>query len=268
VRNDSLRKQVYRHIREKLASGHLHAGSVISEMSLAKELGISRTPVREAIRQLQSEGLVKQVPRYGTVIRTPRRAEITELFQYREALETYAIGLATDQLSPADLRMLDKLCEQIQEIGEELRRSGCCSLDEDMLRRFLAADMAFHAILLRAAGNGRIMKSVDDLRVLTRIFSAARHVHNQELVERTYQMHREIVEALQNGDREAARQAMARHIRSSLEYTLDHYERMQEEADRRPSMMDLGLPPEVIESLKSIEEQFHGKTAEAEIAVR
>lgn len=250
--SESLQEKAYRYIRGRIASGHLHAGSVVSEASLAKEIGISRTPVREAIRQLKTEGLVKQVPRYGTVIRTPSRHEIVELFQFREAVESYAASIAAAGISKADLLTLKQLCEQIDIIERELEQSGEDALDADGLRNFLAVDMAFHAVLLRAAGNARIAKTVNDLRVLTRIFSAESRVHDLAIVREANACHKEIFEAVELSDGEAARLAMARHISSSLRISLQHFDRMRMSEAGRQSV-NLDLPEDVIQSLQHME---------------
>src|SRR5438105_3197888 len=82
----SLAQKAYEHLQEGIFSGRLRAGTVISEEALAKELGISRTPVGEAIRQLAGEGLVEQVPRYGTIVKPLDRRELQELYEIRDAL--------------------------------------------------------------------------------------------------------------------------------------------------------------------------------------
>src|SRR6201995_3075492 len=87
IASNPLREQAYKHIHGKLLAGELPAGHVLSEHSLAREIGISRTPVREAIQRLEQEGVLEQIPRYGTVVRRPERRDLEELYQLREALE-------------------------------------------------------------------------------------------------------------------------------------------------------------------------------------
>src|SRR5262245_15044729 len=93
----TLVQRAYEHIQEAILSGHLPAGSVVSEAVLAKSLGISRTPVGEAIRQLAREGLVQQVPRYGTIVKPIDRRELIELYEMRAALESYAAARAAEK---------------------------------------------------------------------------------------------------------------------------------------------------------------------------
>ena len=256
---DTLRRKAYQHIHSQLASGRLKVGSVVSEMALAKEIGISRTPVREAIRQLQTEGFIEQIPRFGTIVRKPARREIVETFQLREALESYAAALAAEHMPSSDLTLLRKLCEQLGVVAAELKASGNRSLDTEMLRSFLAADMAFHALLIRAAGNERIMKIINDLHILIRVFGAERHDHRLAIVEEACEDHQHVFEAIEQGDADAARRQMARHIRRSMKHTLDHYDQMQAEVEgaRAP----LPLPDHVLAELERIEDDL---SAEAE----
>jgi DNA-binding GntR family transcriptional regulator len=219
--DNTLRQRAYELIQGKLLTGELRGGSLISENALAAEMGISRTPVREAIHQLEIEGFVEKVPRYGTLVRAPDRDEIRELFDLREALEIYAAAEAASRLSPADLEMLELLLSEMKAAAQEFRDSGRDFLDERMLRRFLTADMGFHMTLIRATNNRRFMKILTDFRVIQRIFGYHRVRHGRSVVEEACRQHGEILEAIRNGDADAARSAIARHIRTSKEHSLE-----------------------------------------------
>jgi DNA-binding GntR family transcriptional regulator len=249
----TLRRKAYNYIHAKILSGDLPNGHQVSELSLAKEIGISRTPVREAVQQLQREGLVEQLPRLGTIVRTPERRDIVELFELREALEPFAVGLAARRAPRSDFPTLDKLCAEMDGIGEELRESGKTTLDPTRLKRFLTTDMAFHVMLLRASGNHRMMRIVADSRVLLRIFSARRQEHNLAVLRETYQFHSHILEAVEKGDPVAATAAMAEHIQVSKRETLEHYDRVHAEAGGRPSV---GLPEHLLEELDKVIREF------------
>ena len=88
----SIRERAYLHIQQLLLSGQLEAGSSVSELLLAKELGSSRTPIREAMNQLAAEGLLEQSPNGGMIVAQLGREDIIELYELREALEVYAVG--------------------------------------------------------------------------------------------------------------------------------------------------------------------------------
>src|SRR3954468_7860578 len=138
----TLVQKAYDHIQEAILSGHLPAGSVVSEAALAKSMGISRTPVGEAIRQLSREGLVQQVPRYGTIVKPIERRELVELYEMRAALESYAAAKAGEEFEEQTIRRLQQFCDVMHNIAEELEDAGTSELDESRLSRFLAADMA------------------------------------------------------------------------------------------------------------------------------
>src|SRR5215213_30844 len=123
-RDMSLAQKAYDHLQEGVLSGRIRSGEVISEAALAKELGISRTPVGEAIRQLVREGLVEQVPRYGAIVRGIDRQELIDLYEMREALESYAAAKAAEVVTEPMLARLEQFCDVMERIGQELQASG------------------------------------------------------------------------------------------------------------------------------------------------
>jgi len=247
----SLSQRAYEHIQKQILDGELPAGSQLSEQSLAESIGVSRTPVREAIRRLVAEGLLEQLPRYGTIVRTPGRREIVELYEVREALESWAAAEAARRLGADDLDLLEKLCNQMRDIEGELRASGA-TLDAAGLRRFLAADMAFHTVLIRASGNRRILKIVGENRVLTRIFRTHRQGHDAEVVHRAHAFHRGILEALRAGDAEAASRRMAEHVRTSKQQALDAFDRREAEGASAQAI-PLDLPDDLLAELNQMD---------------
>lgn len=244
----SLCDRAYQHILRKLTSGQLVAGSLISEPSLAEELGMSRTPVREAIKRLEHEGLVDQVPRYGTVVRQPGRRELAELFEMREAMECHAMALAAEAIGAADLKLLHRLVDEMQRVADALTDGGHQALEGAALRRFLAADMAFHTVLLRAAGNQRMMKAVAEWRVFMRIFSTPRQTHDLRVVRSTLSYHRRILEAVEHQRPDPACALMREHIRVSREEALACFDthRAGRPSDER---LVLALPEDLADEL-------------------
>lgn len=237
-----LRQQAYDFIQEGIVSGRLAAGRQLSELSLAKQMGISRTPVREAIRRLVHEGLLEQVPRYGTIVRTPQRRDIVELYELREALEGYAIGHAAERINAKDLELLARLCDEIKRIGGQLRRSGAPALAGRMMEQFLTADLAFHMVILRAAGNGRLLKIVSESRVLTRVIGMKRQEHTVMVVEGTYRSHRRILGALQRHNPKAARELLVAHVTHSKQEAVQAFDRASLDQDL---ILPLGLAAEL-----------------------
>ncbi|MBL8797093.1 MAG: GntR family transcriptional regulator [Planctomycetia bacterium] len=250
-----LRQRAYDYLHERILSGALVAGSQVSELSLAREIGISRTPVREAIRRLVHEGLLEQLPRYGTIVRAPQRQDLVELFEVREALEGHAVALATERLHVDDLARLERLCDQMALLGDELEASGATVLDPSHLQRFLAADLAFHMLLMRAAGNGRLLKIVADSRLLTGIFGTPRQQHTLHVVRDTHRHHNRILRAIKKGDGDTARRLLTEHIRASKQASLEHFDRTQ---GARAAALPLGLPADLLAALDRIEQSTAG----------
>jgi len=246
------RKQAYQYIQQRILSGDLPAGTQISELALAKEIGMSRMPIREAIRQLEVEGLVRQVPRFGTIVHSLDRSEMAELYEVREALESHAAEIVAGQLSSEDKQILSLLCSKILLVGRELQGGDEKLFSPGLMQKFLAADMGFHMVILRASGNRRMMKIVSDLRVLSRIFTAKRETHDLKIVIGVYRFHRRILRALCQGNGEVARYWMREHIRESRRLALESFDRRQAMGEAR-SALPLALPQDLLEEINQIE---------------
>jgi len=247
------RRQAYAYIQQKILSGDLPVGRQVSEASLAREIGISRTPVREAIQQLGREGLVEQVPRLGTMVRALERRDLVEIFELREALEPFAVGQAAKHIGRADLERCSKLCDEIHKLAREATEP----LTGDKLRRFLAADMGFHMILICAGGNQRIQKIVVDSRVLLRIFNTDRQNHNRHILDETDRFHSQILRAVRDADPESARHLMSEHIQASKLETLEYFDRGVGGVEHSP--LALGLPEDLLEELSRIVDETETK---------
>ncbi len=216
-----LSRKAYDHIHRSILSGSLPQGAVVSESSLARQIGVSRTPVGEAIRQLAAEGLVEQIPRFGTVVRRIDRRELTELYELRLVLECHAASRAAQTISPMRLAQLQAVCKVIEEVVREAPTRADGEIEERFLQRFLPADMAFHLLVIRACENRRLIKVVHETRTISRIFQLRRHRHDLSVVAQAHQAHLLILDALRRRDGEAARNLMAEHIQTSLQYALD-----------------------------------------------
>jgi len=254
IKSDSLRDQAYQRIRGKMVLGRLASGSQISEPKLVEMLGIGRTPVREAIQQLEVEGLVERIPRKGTIVRVPNRDDIIDLYELREGLESFAVRLATRRIGALELVRLRALCNQLKQVADETIARDETILNAEGMCRFLAADMSFHLLLINATGNRHIMKIVSDSHVMSQIFGTARQEHNLEVVQATYQNHREILEAVASADTQTASALMVRHIRRSMCESLEHYFQQAEQVPADGDLLkDLPLPEELLMEISRVE---------------
>lgn len=225
-----MRMKAYLLIQKKIASGELSAGSLISELALSKELGSSRTPVREAAGQLLAEGLLELSPGGGIVVTQLTRQGIIDLYELREALEVFAVGRAArNNMRLADRERLESLIEETQILLKELKASGKQELSAEQMRRFSVSDLGFHALLIRMAANVRILKVVNDTRLMMRIFSIQRSGHKRDELERIYKQHRDILKAVVEQDAERAQKLLSEHIQASARERLEGFDHSERE---------------------------------------
>lgn len=219
-----LPRRVHATLRSRLLDGTLLPGTRLDYKQLAQELGVSTTPVREAVTQLASEGFVDLVPRLGAVVRSLNQNTAAELYEVREAIETYAALKAAERLSGRHLELLKQQLATMQRVFGEFQKSGQLCLDADALDEFLDADLAFHKTVLLGARNPALARTVEESQVQARIFFADRGIHEEHRLLMACQQHREILDALEKRDGAGASEAMRRHIRTSLQLTLEHLE--------------------------------------------
>ncbi len=261
MQSASLFQQAYSRIQDEILRGELPPGGRVSEISLARQLGLGRAPVREALRQLQNDGVMRQIPRYGTVVRMPRRRDVVDIYELREALETYAVGKAVERIRPEQLERLEHLLEEMREAVETLKQSDADRLAPEAIQRHLAADMAFHAVLVSASGNLQIADTIRKKRVLARILTTHVSPFDLPMITRVYRFHCRILQAVKRGDADGARLATAEHIRSGMEEMLGNLDRREEQrelqeadlvAEAEDALLDSGYPlPEAYSELSS-----------------
>ena len=203
IERTSVRAQVRQILRAQVASGTLAPGEIHSALTLANQLGVSATPVREAMLDLVSAGLVEALPNRGFRVLSISAADLDEIVTLRIWLEVPAlepvIALATD----AQLAALRPLAESIVEAAD--RRD---------VARFMVADSEFHAALLSLASNQRLLRMVSDLRDQTQLLGLRRLGQTGQLGASAVE-HLEILDALKARDVDHARALMTRHLEHS-----------------------------------------------------
>jgi DNA-binding GntR family transcriptional regulator len=233
----SIQEKAYQYLRGKILSGELAPGAALSEVSIARELGNSRGPLREAIRRLTAEGLLRPAPGGGSIVVDFSRRDVAELYELREALEVYAVGKAAEHgLRATELEAMQRLVNEVLLLRDELEASGGVHLSEEAMRRFIRIDLQFHTLLVRAAANSRILKVVADTRVLLHIFGIRRMGHDAAQLTQIHRYHSEILAAIARRDPAPAMQLLGEHIRLSKEERLKEYDEREREAA-------LGHPP-------------------------
>ncbi|GAA3580369.1 GntR family transcriptional regulator [Amycolatopsis ultiminotia] len=198
------RQRVREELRERILTGRLRPGDRLVERELAEDLGVSRVPVREAIRSLEAEGfLVVQSPR-RVVVRQLARVDVEELFDVREALESLAAGLAARRAGKPELRRLDRLLADAARATQ--RGEGA---------RITVLNTRLHDEIVAIAGNGLLSTMVQPLEGRLR-WLTSQNEHWSELLDE----HRRLVEAIASGDAQRAGEYAAEHVRVNRAVTL------------------------------------------------
>ena len=251
--NTSLKNRAYQHIRSKLMNGKLAPGSPLSQRKLADEIGMSFTPVRDAMTQLVNEGLLTQYPRLGTFVMELTREELEEIYDVREAMESHAVLGAAGRLSEEDLAEMEAQCRQMLSIVEQLDAAEG-KWSGDLMHQWRVADAAFHITLLRSAGNRRAVKIVNELHVMSSIFAQWAALTPLGDANHICKEHARIVELLGCGDARTASGVMREHIRNGCRIALSAYQRgrANEAARTGPGIMEPGPLYQEIHDMESL----------------
>lgn len=198
-----LRDLVLEAIREAIINGSLQPRERLMEIQLAEELGVSRTPVREALRKLELEGFIVMIPRKGAYVSDLTMKDIADVFEIRAALEGLAAALAAERITEEELEEMERL---LVEKGE--------AINQNDIDKLVEVDTKFHETMYKASRNERLTGIISNLREqiqrfrLTSLSVPGRK--NDSLVE-----HRGIVEAIQARDIQLAKQLAQEHIENA-----------------------------------------------------
>jgi len=235
----SARERAYLCIQQKIADREISARNAISEVALAAELNLSRTPVHEAIRQLLGEGLLEQDSNGSIVVVRLSRQDFVELYELREVLEAHAVSkIAKRQLDGKDLERLQALAGEIKALRNQLVKSGKRMLDDAQMRQFEMADISFHTFLMSIAENTVALKFSSKVRYLIRVFAARHAGHDAEALARIHNEHLDMIQAMADGDVNKGVQAVSRHIQASRQERLKEYSYWEREALLRTQIQD------------------------------
>jgi DNA-binding GntR family transcriptional regulator len=224
---NTLREKAYEKIQGQILSGDLTAGQRVSEQSLATKIGISRTPVRSAIRQLESEGMLIQVPRYGTIVKKFTRSELGDLFDLRLAIEQYAAEHAGSNLSQPDRFRLNEIVESAIQLVEENTES-LDSGESEVKDRLSEFDIEFHSIILHSTKNKQMIKTISSSRILIQLSCLAHITVDSELLMNVWLEHKKILETILQGGRDQSRNIMAHHIEKSKDLAFNVFDRLNQ----------------------------------------
>lgn len=204
-----LREVVFNTLREAILKGDLEPGEALMEVKLANKLGVSRTPIREAIRKLELEGLVVMTPRRSAQVASITKEDLTDVLEVRRVLESLAIELCCKNRTVEDIVLLK---ENLNQFREYIRKND--------LIQIAVTDVQFHEIIYKTTGNKRLNQILYNLREQMYRYRLEcikdRQTRNQLVME-----HQEIIDAIEARDVERAKAAIALHI-NNQEMTISH----------------------------------------------
>ncbi|HZR91783.1 MAG TPA: GntR family transcriptional regulator [Gaiellaceae bacterium] len=204
-------------IRDAIVNGQLVPGQRLKEEELARELGISRTPVREALLLLQAEGLVDATPNRGATVRSHDAADLDDLYQLRALLEGYAARRAASRISSEQLAALWASCERFDAIAD------------DEVRELVKENLLFHNAILDAAGSERTAAMVRNVIELPLVYkSYIWYSPDQKRISGHH--HRQITTALQAADGERAELVMKEHVFQGRDILVSHVRELEARA--------------------------------------
>jgi DNA-binding GntR family transcriptional regulator len=198
--NRTLWEQVRDRLREDILAGRLEPGTELSEVALARDFGISRGPLREALGRLASEGLVTVTPRRGAVVTQLSRQEFIDAYQVREALETLAVRLAVPLISDAEVAHLRELCELMARAARE-----------NQVRLFFDTNNSFHEALVRGSRNHKLHE-VHRMLVGQMVPYLPRSLELRGNLQQSVAEHEAILAAIEAREADRAADLLAEHI--------------------------------------------------------
>ncbi|MER7542529.1 GntR family transcriptional regulator [Actinomadura sp.] len=188
-------------LREKILNGDFAPGQRLNEAAMARQLGISRGPVREALAQLRAEGLVYDEPRRGSFVAALTPADVKEIYQLRCALETYAARMISEAGDEAAIGRLREVARQLRAAAE--------AMDQ---KEFARLDMLFHSELCRLTENRRLHQAFERHSGLLSTLLRLEVTTQYESLDGLLTSHEEIVDDIASGDVERAQAACERHL--------------------------------------------------------
>lgn len=195
-----LREVVFQSLREAILTGKLQPGERLMEIQLAQRLGVSRTPVREAIRKLEIEGLAVMIPRRGAEVARITEKQLRDVLEVRRALEELAVQLACKRITRDGIEQLRQAHLEVKDMAAKQN-----------LPELVQADVHFHEIIYLAADNERLLQLLNNLRqqMYRYRLEYLKNVNNHELI---IKEHQAILEGMDKLDTDAATRAIRQHI--------------------------------------------------------
>ena len=204
-----LREEVFHTLRQAILKGEMKPGFRLREISLSNELGVSRTPIRDAIRMLEQEGLVVMEANKGAYVAEISKQELNDVLELRRSLEALAIEKASERISEKELEQLDKAAEEFASLAMS-----------DNLMELAEADVRFHDVIYRATDNQRLIQLLFNLREQMYRYRVE-YLKREEVHENLLVEHKRIIETIAARDMDAAVDAVCQHIDNQVSAVID-----------------------------------------------
>ncbi|KIL45915.1 GntR family transcriptional regulator [Jeotgalibacillus campisalis] len=207
----AIHEQVHELIKERIIQGDYQPNQRLYEAHLAKELSVSRSPVREAIRILEQEGLINQDKQSRLYVYSPGPVDVEQIYQCREVLESLAASLSADN---ATKKQLDEILATAVASHDYIMADR----NEDK-HRLIELNSLFHDLIIRSSQNRRLLKQLDNLRTLTFIYRRM-NIHDENRRREIAEQHVRIAEFLVNREGDQASSLMREHIASDKRFLM------------------------------------------------
>lgn len=195
-----LRDIVFSALREAILSGEFKPGERLMEVQLAEEMGVSRTPVREAIRKLELEGLVVMIPRKGAYVSGLTLKDVADVFEIRGSLEGLAAGLAAERITNDEIEDLEKILKEL-----------ALAVEKGDMDTTIKKDAEFHQILFSATRNERLAQIINNLKEHIDRFRVQSFT-NPARMKSVIEEHQKIVDAIKDRNADSAEKLAKDHI--------------------------------------------------------
>jgi len=205
IQKKTLHEEIANNLREMIMSGELKEGDKIKEDKLCAVMGISKTPLREALRVLSAEGLIRLIPNRGSYVTTPTFDEIKEMFDVMSVLEGVCARTAAEKMSTGDLKKLEKIHHQLEK-NFRLKDQ----------KQYIHHNNLYHALVQELAGNKTLNQIVNGLRQKILLYRF-KSLNLSGRFEQSIQEHRDLLEAFRNRDAEKAELLMTSHMKKQRE---------------------------------------------------
>ena len=204
-----LRDVVFNTLRRAILRGELKPGERLMEIQLANKLGVSRTPIREAIRKLELEGLVLMIPRKGAEVAEITEKNLRDVLEVRCALEELAVQLACDRINQEEIHELHAAAARFEQM-----------FDSDDITSIAQADEAFHDVIFQATDNERLIQLLNNFREQMYRYRVE-HLKKKEVHATLIAEHQEIIRNIEQRNKKEAAEVVCRHIDNQVAAVID-----------------------------------------------